>query len=385
MPRTLLAAAVRWGDTWIDTITTSERPIALGTSLGGAADQYLATPRGDHAVLHVPADGTAVLAGQALAPGDHRLAAGDRATVEWGGLVFEVAWSDALEPLAGSARDGAEFIRVLGMTMVVHGVLVAAAMGTPKPQDLLGGFSKRNVHWTTSILEREKKKPAAKLALDTTRRPASGGAGPAAKNTKKPLKAKDVGLLALLDGHGATGSVFSRGPMTGLDIAMAGLTGPSVASGGDGLAGMSGRGGPGGGGTLDIGGVGSPGGREPGGRGGPALGRRELSVVPGTRISVENISKEEIGRVIRTHLPRFKYCYEKSLNSNPNSSGKVSVSFTIAPNGAVASAEVRETTLDSREVEACVVGVMQSLRFPQPRGGGMAVVTYPFVFASAGD
>jgi hypothetical protein len=41
--------------------------------------------------------------------------------------------------------------------------------------------------------------------------------------------------------------------------------------------------------------------------------------------------------------------------------------------------------MDSSAVETCVVNVMKTLKFTAPKGGGVAVVTYPFVFASAGQ
>ncbi|MCA9550639.1 MAG: AgmX/PglI C-terminal domain-containing protein, partial [Myxococcales bacterium] len=63
-------------------------------------------------------------------------------------------------------------------------------------------------------------------------------------------------------------------------------------------------------------------------------------------------------------------------------SGKISVYFTIAPTGSVANASVRETTMNDANVESCVEKVMRSLQFPKPRGGGIVVVTYPFVFAA---
>jgi hypothetical protein len=44
---------------------------------------------------------------------------------------------------------------------------------------------------------------------------------------------------------------------------------------------------------------------------------------------------------------------------------------------------VHESDLDSPAVEACVVRVMSSLRFPKPMGGGIVIVTYPFVMDSA--
>ena len=38
--------------------------------------------------------------------------------------------------------------------------------------------------------------------------------------------------------------------------------------------------------------------------------------------------------------------------------------------------------MNDANVEACVQKVMMSLKFPKPRGGGIVVVTYPFVFAA---
>jgi TonB family protein len=97
---------------------------------------------------------------------------------------------------------------------------------------------------------------------------------------------------------------------------------------------------------------------------------------------VAGLRKEEIGAVIRRNLPRFKYCYEKRLDDHWTLSGKVVVSFAIAPSGSVTTASVAETSMNDLEVEACVVKVMRSLKFPKPRNGGVVVVTYPFVFQS---
>jgi len=46
----------------------------------------------------------------------------------------------------------------------------------------------------------------------------------------------------------------------------------------------------------------------------------------------------------------------------------------------VADASVRETSMNDVNVEECAVKVMRTLKFPQPKGGGVVVVTYPFVF-----
>ena len=71
----------------------------------------------------------------------------------------------------------------------------------------------------------------------------------------------------------------------------------------------------------------------------------------------------------------------KSSSANPNLSGKVAVYFTVAPTGAVAQASIRDHRLATRRSKP-VATVMRSLKFPKPRGGGIVVVTYPFVFES---
>jgi hypothetical protein len=43
---------------------------------------------------------------------------------------------------------------------------------------------------------------------------------------------------------------------------------------------------------------------------------------------------------------------------------------------------VDSSTLKSPSVEDCVVRRMQSWVFPKPKGGGMVIVNYPFVFTS---
>jgi hypothetical protein len=206
--------------------------------------------------------------------------------------------------------------------------------------------------------------------------------------TQHPSKwALNAGLLGLLAPQGGVSNVFGPGGLgTGINNAMGGLRGSEMGdAGGAGGLGTRGTGASGGGNSLGIGGLGTHGGRGTGGYGNIDLGGRGKGmtrIVPGRTIIQGSLTKEEIGRVIRRNLARFKYCYEKQLNANPNLQGKISVYFSIAPTGAVAQASVRETSMNDQNVESCVLTVMRSLKFPKPWGGGIAVVTYPFVFAT---
>lgn len=93
------------------------------------------------------------------------------------------------------------------------------------------------------------------------------------------------------------------------------------------------------------------------------------------------LSKAEIQGVIRANNKQIRYCYEKELAKNPSLAGMVKARFTIAADGTVAAAKVGESTLDSPEVEDCLIDHIQSWIFPKPRGG-VVIVNYPFKFTS---
>ena len=111
---------------------------------------------------------------------------------------------------------------------------------------------------------------------------------------------------------------------------------------------------------------------------------RQVSVVPGNPEIRGQLDREIIQRVIREHRREIRACYEGELQANPDLEGRVLVAFVISPDGAVASASVSETTLGSSAVEDCVVRRVRRWRFPEPRGGGIVRVSYPFVFSAGG-
>lgn len=86
-----------------------------------------------------------------------------------------------------------------------------------------------------------------------------------------------------------------------------------------------------------------------------------------------------VQRVVRRNIRRIRLCYERELRRDPRREGRVVVRWTIDAEGNVASAEVIETTLNAPSVEQCIVGVIRRLRFPEPPGGGVIHVTYPFI------
>lgn len=103
-------------------------------------------------------------------------------------------------------------------------------------------------------------------------------------------------------------------------------------------------------------------------------------VTVGEPITIGSLDPAEVDRVIKRNLPSIRYCYQKELQSHPGIGGKVSVKFTIAADGTVSSATTRPTT-PMPAVEACLANRFLKLQFPEPKGGGVVLVSYPFVFS----
>ena len=155
----------------------------------------------------------------------------------------------------------------------------------------------------------------------------------------------------------------------------------------------TGRGGGGTGeGTIGLGnlntiGHGGGGGSGPGyGRGAGGLRGRRASVPQirtGTASVRGSLSKEVIRRYIRRSINQIRYCYEQQLARRPDLSGRVQIRFVISSSGAVTSSSVAESTLGNPAAEQCVARAVERIAFPQPEGGGVVIVTYPFMFESA--
>jgi len=96
-----------------------------------------------------------------------------------------------------------------------------------------------------------------------------------------------------------------------------------------------------------------------------------------------SLSKAVIRDVIADHISEIRYCYESGLTGWPGLSGSVAVKFIIQPDGSVSPAAIASTTINHRPTECCITHAVSSWRFPSPRGGGIVVVTYPFVLQPA--
>lgn len=193
-----------------------------------------------------------------------------------------------------------------------------------------------------------------------------------------------LGKFAGIDGPLKRGSVgFGTGTGTGV---------------GDGLAGTgttrgSKKGGAGGGGNVEGDFVTNKGPidtgtQRPGGTCvGPnckGAGPREVKVAIGEMSGDPGgLNAEEINRTVKARGGVFRACYQKELNRSPGIGGKLVIRFKIDGKGVVQAASVAPgSTLSNAAVGDCVTSNVMRLRFRA--AGGIANVTYPFVFSPGG-
>jgi len=204
------------------------------------------------------------------------------------------------------------------------------------------------------------------------------------------------GLLAVLGAGGPEGlSTVMGGTGLGGELqgAIGNMFGKEIGnSGGFGGLGLKGTG-PGGGGVGNTIGVGAVGTR---GRGGGAFGygagaakiRRRgesnVSISVGNPVIQGSLSMEIIRRVVHSHHDQISYCYSKELTRSPNLRGKVTINWTISAQGFVTQSSVKQSTLDNAAVEQCIVSKVRTWKFPEPKGGGVVIVNYPFILNPSG-
>ncbi len=94
------------------------------------------------------------------------------------------------------------------------------------------------------------------------------------------------------------------------------------------------------------------------------------------------LPKKVIQKYIRRKMGAIKACYQKGLQANPNLQGKVKVLFLIQPSGQVMGAKVKDSSINSPNVESCILKNVKAWKFPRAKGGGTTKVLYPFRFSS---
>ena len=183
--------------------------------------------------------------------------------------------------------------------------------------------------------------------------------------------AEDAGLIGQLTDQGGMdrGLIVDEELLGGIGGDL-GAEGIQIGSGGLGSRGS----GLGGGGSAS--GFGSGGGNF-GARSEGGIGR-----IGGEPIILGALDKSLIDPVIRRNMAQIRYCYTRELNRSPTLEGRIVVKFVIRGDGTVSRALTHSSTMAGGDaVQSCLNSRFMRFQFPEPRGGGIVIVKYPFLFA----
>lgn len=344
-------------------------------------------------VVEATRTGTRVLAGDdevLLAAG-----AGEAVSRTFGGLTLSL--SPAL-PVERVRHDpGAldvRFFKITAIALLTFFALVAAFVLTPL-EGLSDGdvFSGPPVRLTVSMPPEKTvaRLPKFERPAPTVTQPAPLLA-PRTPVDRTQKAANDLqrvqNLMAGLFGNHVS-RLLGAGSNQAIDQGLNALRAPGEGASADGLGGMGARStGPGGpaGSGLHIGGFGGRPSGVPGGFGLNPGGKKPVGPGEGPQrvIVTDGLPRDVVMAVIRRHQSEIKFCYERELQQHGGLSGKVAVTWTIDATGSIADAQIAESGLDNANVEACMLERIRRWKFPEPAGGGVAVITFPWVFHAAG-
>ncbi|SEN25357.1 FHA domain protein [Stigmatella aurantiaca] len=247
--------------------------------------------------------------------------------------------------------------------------------------------------------EKEKKKSGELAAKQKKDEGQMGKKDEVKTNNRTATKDKTAEAKALTQkifgGKGGAAAIFGSAGLGGdLKNAMGNMFGAKAGvSGGFGGLGIRGSGGGGGGtgDTVGIGGIGTKGrggGTSSYGSGVGVLGGKQsvdVGITSSEPMVMGSLDKELIRQVIQRNRSQIRFCYESQLTKYPKLGGKVAVKFVINAEGRVVSSDVAQSTAGNAELESCVAGRVRTWQFPKPKGGGVVIVTYPFIFKQSGD
>jgi hypothetical protein len=225
---------------------------------------------------------------------------------------------------------------------------------------------------------REKDKPAANP---------DAGEGAKAKMEKAKGNKVEIDLQQELDREmaenaGLMGSMADQGGLDGIlgdtigdENMMGGIGGALGAKGYQmGSGGLGSRG-------SGLGGGGSSGFGTGGGNFG-LKGEGGIVRMGGDPIILGALDKSLIARVVKRNMNQIKYCYSRQLNANPALNGKIVVKFVISRDGSVSQAKTHSSTMTGGgAVQSCINQRFLRFQFPEPKGGGIVIVKYPFLFS----
>jgi hypothetical protein len=410
------------------TVGPSKRATFNTPALEGKKRYLLVRPRKGGYMVHLAAGlhGDVTLGGSAtpiqeITNRDITLAPGDKAKLifDEGDLRLELRWVEPPEVIARPRMRDPQMVQITVGTATVLGLFAVLlnliwTRDVPKPPLVLDASRIAKIEAPQALdfekQEKQKREAAEKAAEKSKEKEGQtkkakekagrlGREDATQKDTVIPKgkedilreKVQKVGILSVLGHQKAPGSGLSKLFAQNNDVeqAMAGMAGAKLAVG-HGAGGLSTAGSGAGGGGTGYGHIYGAGSLDTGGRGargrgrGPKLAERGehevgVSLGNGGGETDGSLSKDQINKVVRAHLAGVKYCYEKELQHKSSLSGGIDIFWVIQPDGTVAKANVKQSTMNDAAVEGCIVRQVKQWQFPKAPGQTI-VGRYPFIF-----
>jgi hypothetical protein len=110
----------------------------------------------------------------------------------------------------------------------------------------------------------------------------------------------------------------------------------------------------------------------------------ETSYIETTTKVLGAIDPELIRKLLREHIPQFRFCYQRELNSgNESLRGVFDIMFKINASGKGNSVSlITKGKGFSKKGQDCIAKVIGMINFPRPKGGGVVDVRQPMNFLS---
>ena len=93
----------------------------------------------------------------------------------------------------------------------------------------------------------------------------------------------------------------------------------------------------------------------------------------------EGLDTVVVDAVVKRHLAQLRHCYEREVLWRPGIAGRVTIAFTIGPDGLTKSSRVSSSSAESPQLEGCLTERFKKMRFPAPKNGVDVPVELPFV------
>lgn len=102
---------------------------------------------------------------------------------------------------------------------------------------------------------------------------------------------------------------------------------------------------------------------------GGVVGKPMLSSVNASG-RTEGLSRDQVNKALQAYLGKIQSCYERSLLSDPNLSGRIEFEWNISKSGNVGNVDIKKNSVAGGEqLGDCVSGVIKSIKFPSAANG----------------